>query len=104
MAGVILTYAMMLFTFTMPEILDEMMNKQFSEFQKMDYDLSFTAPLNKSAVNEIGNIIDTREIEGKIDFPFEIINGSKSKAVSVIGLKKDTVFYSFNNAYSIVRH
>ncbi|MEI8216973.1 MAG: FtsX-like permease family protein [Eubacteriales bacterium] len=98
MAGVILTYAMMLFTFTMPDILDEMMNKQFSEFQKMDYNINFSTPLNKSVVNEIGNLIDTSVIEGKIDFPFEIINGSKSKAVSIIGLKKNTVFYSFKNA------
>lgn len=97
-SGVVLTYAMMLFTFTMPEILDEMMNKQFSEFQKMDYNINFTVPMNKSAVNELVNIIDVSEIEGKIDFTFEIINGSKSKTVSVIGLKKDTVFYSFKNA------
>jgi putative ABC transport system permease protein len=98
MSGVILTYAMMLFTFTMPEIVDEMMNKQFTEFQKMDYNINFSTPMNKSVVNEFGNLIDIQEIEGKIDFPFEIINGSKSKVVSVIGLQKDTAFYTFENA------
>ena len=97
LTGVMLTYAMMLFTFTMPEVIDEMMNKQFTEFQRMDYNINFAIPMNKNVINEFRSIIDLKDIEGKVEIPYEIRNGSKSKAVAVIGVKTDTIFYTFKD-------
>lgn len=97
LTGVILTYAMMLYTTSMPSVMDQMMNKHFIEFQKMDYNISFHSPVNKRVAMDLTHIIDTEYIEGKIEYPFELANGNKNESVIIIGLPNDTAFYSFQD-------
>ncbi len=98
LAGITLTYAMMLFTSSMPDVMNQMMNEHFKEFQKMDYNISFRSPVGKEAVRDMTHLIDVDYIEGKLEYPFELTNGNKKQAVSIIGLSRDTKFYSFRGA------
>lgn len=97
LTGVMLTYGMMVFTTSMPDIIDRMIIKHFSEFQKMDYSISFHNPVEKRAINDLKHIIDIEYMEGKIEYPFELSNGNKKQYASIIGLSRDTVFYSFRD-------
>ena len=36
-------------------------------------------------------------MEGKLEYPFELTNGNKKQAVSIIGLDRDTKFYTFRD-------
>ena len=96
--GVALTYAMLLFTTSMPETVDDMMNKHYQEFQKMDYIIGLRAPVRESSINDIRHMIDVEYMEGKLEYPFEFEKGNRRQIVSVIGLKSDTQFYTFRNA------
>jgi len=57
MAGITLTYAMMLYTATMPDVMDKMMNEHFIEFQKMDYNISFLKPVPQNTVRDMEHLI-----------------------------------------------
>ncbi len=98
MAGITLTYAMMLYTATMPDVMDKMMNEHFIEFQKMDYNISFLRPVPQNTVRDMEHLIEVDYLEGKLEYPFELTNGNKKQAVSIIGLDRDTKFYSFHDA------
>ena len=95
-AGITVTYAMMLYTSTMPDVINQMVNEHFREFQKMDYSISFREPVRRSAVNDMKHLIKVDYIEGKLEYPFELSNGNKKQSVNIIGLDRDTKFYSFN--------
>jgi len=95
LAGVAVTYALMLFTTCMPGAMDDIMNKHFQEFQTMDYNIDFRRPIKESAGEDLRYIIDVDYMEGKMEYPFELSHGNKKKTASIIGLQKDTKFYSF---------
>ncbi|MGI6732319.1 MAG: ABC transporter permease [Anaerovoracaceae bacterium] len=97
LAGVMLTYGMMLFTASMPDVVDQMMIKHFDEFQTMDYDISFKNPVSKNAIQDMKHLIEVDDIEGKLEYPFELTNGNIKKGVSIIGIVTDTSFYSFKD-------
>ena len=97
LAGVTVTYAMMLFTTSMPGVIDQMMNEHFREFQRMEYNISFFRPVPKDTVRDMEKLIDAEIIEGKLEYPFELSNGNKKQAVSVIGITSDTQFFTFYN-------
>jgi putative ABC transport system permease protein len=96
-AGITLTYAMMLYTSTMPDVINQMVNEHFREFQKMDYSISFREPVRRSAVTDMAHLIKADYIEGKLEYPFELANGNKKQSVNIIGLDRDTKFYSFKD-------
>ncbi len=103
-AAVSITCGMMIMTIWMINVMDVMFNKHYGEFIKAQYNVSFDGFKNDDVVNEFKESISIKNMEGRIEIPFEIINGKKSKIVNIIGLKKDTVFYDFkdmngNNAY-----
>jgi len=96
-SGVALTYGMILFTVTMPSVVDQMMNLHFTEFQKMDYNIGFYKPVDERAVRDLYHIIPIDHAEGKIEYPFELSRGHREVTVNILGLKKDTQFYSFKD-------
>ena len=98
LAGITLTYAMMLFTTSMPDVMNQMMNEHFTEFQKMDYNISFRTPVPRNTVRDMQHLIKVDYIEGKLEYPFELTNGNKKQSVNIIGLDRDTKFYSFRDA------
>ena len=95
--GVTLTYSMMLFTTSMPDVMNQMMNEHFVKFQKMDYNISFQKPVYKSTMNDLKHLIKVKYMEGKLEYPFELTNGNHTQSVSVIGIPEDTKFYSFED-------
>lgn len=97
LAGVTVTYAMMLFTTSMPGVIDQMMNEHFREFQRMDYNISFFRPVPKAVVQDMEHLINADIIEGKLEYPFELSSGNKKQAVSVIGISSETRFFTFHN-------
>lgn len=97
LAGIALTYAMMLFTNSMPDVMNQMMNEHFTKFQKMDYNISFRQPVRQSAARDMAHLIRADYIEGRLEYPFELSNGNKKQSVSIVGLDRDTKFYTFQD-------
>ncbi len=98
-SGVTLTYGMMMFTTAMPEVMDQMMNRHFSEFQKMEYNISFYRPVDKRAVSDLSHVVDVDYAEGKIEYPFEITRGNKKQSVNILGIEENTRFYEFSDTF-----
>lgn len=96
-SGVIFTYGMMLFTFSMPAVVDDIMNKYFTDFMKMDYSVTFKVPVDKSSIHDFKGIGDIEAVEGKVEVPVEISNGNNKKTVNLLALEQDTQFYGFED-------
>jgi putative ABC transport system permease protein len=94
-AAVSITTGMMIMTMWMNDIMDVMFVKHYSEFMKIEYNISFDGFQDKRVLNEIKENISYNNMEGRIEFPFEIENGKYSKTVNIIGLEDKTVFYDF---------
>jgi len=101
LVGITLTYAMMLYTASMPDVMDQMMTEHFKEFQKMEYNISFRNPVRQDAVRDMEHLIKVDYIEGKLEYPFELANGNKKQSVNIIGLDRDTKFYSFHDVSGV---
>src|SRR5665647_3019603 len=87
-----------MFTMTMPDIIDEMMVEQFETVQTMDYNVSFTTPVLKSAERDMRyELSGSSYVEGRIEYPFEISVGNKSKTVIIIGIKQDSQMMQLSN-------
>lgn len=96
-AAVAITCGMMIMTTWMIDIIDVLFNRHYSEFSKVQYNVSFDSFKDDSVVNEFEETLSVKDMEGRIEIPFEIENGRYSKIVNVIGLKDDTVFYGFRD-------
>lgn len=95
--AVCITCGMMVLTFWMANIIDIMFVKHYSEFMKMDYNISFDGFKSENTKKILKDELNAEFIEGRIEMPFEIQNGRKSKIVNIIGLEKNTSFYSFKD-------
>jgi len=95
--GVAITYMITLFPYYQMKIFNSIFINHFRGFQKMDYNINFSKPLGESSIVDLKNIYKGNYIEGKIEYPFEIKNGWKSKVVTVIGLEEGSKFYIFKN-------
>ena len=89
---------MMLFTNSMSGVIDQLMNKHFTEFQKMEYNITFQKPVDSSTVYDMTYLVDVDAIEGKIEYPFTISHGNKEKTALILGLKRDTQFYELQDS------
>ena len=95
--GVSLSFGMIFITLYQLNAFFYIFETHYGDFQKMDYSINFSRPLNVSVVKDLTHIADIDHIEPKSEFPFEIINGWRSKVVNIIGVKRDTIFYEFKN-------
>jgi putative ABC transport system permease protein len=93
--GLSLTYGINTVPLYEADAMPAMFELQYGEYQKMDYTINFTHPMNKSIVNDIKHLIDTSRVEGKLEYPFELKNGWYKKAVNIIGVEANTSFYKF---------
>lgn len=96
-AAVAITCGMMMMTMWMVDIIDVIFNRHYGEFIKVQYNISFDGFKSEKTMKEFSKLINVKEIEPRIEMPFEIINGKYSKFVNVIGLKENTVFYGFKD-------
>ena len=92
--GIAVTFATALMPAHMLNVFETMFYDQYGEFMRMDYEIAYNKPLSERSAMEISQLVDVTDIEGKLEFPFEIENGWKSKVVSVVGLNPDTEFYN----------
>ncbi|WP_231701767.1 ABC transporter permease [Crassaminicella thermophila] len=95
--GIALTYAITLIPLHQNHLFIKIFHTHYGTFQRMDYNINFSRPMHMKVINDITHIVETDKIEPKIEYPFEIVYGWKSKVVTVIGLKKNTEFYYFVN-------
>ena len=87
MAGVALTFALLLFTTTLPGVVDEMLIKQYEEHRTMDYEVRFSAPVASYAVADLtGELAGRSRAEGRIEDVFELSAGHRRKTATVTGL------------------
>ncbi|SNS50669.1 putative ABC transport system permease protein [Anaerovirgula multivorans] len=93
--GIALTYAITMVPVFMSSVWNNLFMLQYGEFQTMQYNIDFAAPMNHNALRELSKVIEVDRIEPKAEVPFELRNGWKKKAVSIIGVPKDTEFYHF---------
>ncbi|MBP1925921.1 putative ABC transport system permease protein [Sedimentibacter acidaminivorans] len=96
-AAVAITCGMMIMTIWMIDVMDAMFNRQYTEFMKMQYNISFSGFQNENIKKEVAKYINPKDMEGRIELPFEIENGRNSKIVNIIGLDKNTEFYGFQD-------
>ncbi len=96
-AAVAITCGMMVMTIWMIDIMDVMFNKHYGEFMRMEYNVGFSEFQDESIVKEVSRSVSASNIEGRIEFPFEIEFGKKSKIVNFIGLEKNTAFYGLED-------
>jgi len=96
-AGVAMTCSMLIMTFWMNDIFYSMFNDHYGKFMKTDYNIAFNNFQDISSIKELKKILETDEIEGRIEFPFELSYGKNKKAVNVIGLNQNTIFYNFKD-------
>jgi len=97
--GISLTFAMTMLPFNMVNQFFSMFEVQYGKFQKAEYTVNFDRPININNIKNVKELIDVDEIEPKLEYPFEIVNGWKKKTVVIIGLKKDTELYEFEDVY-----
>lgn len=95
--GVAVTFGMMLFSSCMPGAIDQMVLKFYSEFQKMNYNISFKTPIKAAAANDLKHIIDIDYMEGRVEFPFELESGHKKETANIIGIAENSRVYSFKD-------
>lgn len=98
--GIALTYAIILIPIYMYDEMLDMFYFQFGELQAMDYNVNFNGLYDQSMVKEIRNELDIPDIEGKVDFPFEVYNKWISKTINIIGVEENTKFYNFLDEFT----
>lgn len=77
--------------------LTSMFTLQYGVYQKMDYTVELTQPMDDSVIAELKELIVMKAIEPKLEYPFELKHGWLKKSVIVIGVPVDTTFYEFRN-------
>ena len=93
-AAVAITCGMMIMTMWMIDIVDMMFNRYYGEFVNIQYNISFDGFKSENSSREFTKLINVKEMEQRIEMPFEIKNGRDSKIVNIIGLENNTKFYS----------
>ncbi len=96
-AAVAITCGMMIMTIWMIDIVDVMFNRHYTEFATAQYNVSFNGFMNNNVTNELAEAVSIKDMEGRIEMPFELVNGRNSKIVNIIGLEDDTVFYGLKD-------
>lgn len=96
--GLALAYSINTVPSYMVDATSAIFKVQYGVYQKMDYNLEFSRPMNSNSINELKHIINTSRIEPRLEYPFELQNGWRKKALSVVGIPKDTAFYEFRDS------
>ncbi len=96
--GIALTFAIITVPTHLGTMFVGMFNSHYGEFLRMDYDINFSKPMNEQVALDVANIINENKIEPKIEYPFELSHGWKSKIVNIIGVRSDSKFIKFINS------
>ena len=96
-AAVCITCSLLMMTMWMNAMIEVMFMDHYTDFMKMEYNVTFRGFQDERVLKEVKENISYNHMEGKIELPFEIQNGRKSKIVNLIGLEENTEFYDFRD-------
>ena len=96
--GLALTYAINTVPLFEGIAIPEMFNLQYGKYQKMDYSIDFSHPMNKSVMVDLKKLIDVDHMEAKVEYPFKLTNGWRERNVFVIGVPHNTSLYEFRDS------
>lgn len=96
-AGIAVTYAVTLMPLYLSGSMSQLFLKQYTEFQNMDFTLTFAAPVDRQALRDLSGVPGIKRYEPLEDFPFEIHKGWRYKVVNVVGLQQNTEFYNLKD-------
>lgn len=99
--GLALAYSINTVPLFEAEAFSAMFELQYGEYQRMDYTIEFSRPMNQRVIKDLSHLIDASIIEPELKYPFELKNGWRRKAINVIGVPKSTVLYEFKNGKDI---
>ncbi|MCT4663029.1 MAG: ABC transporter permease [Tissierellales bacterium] len=92
--GIALSFANILFILNMISSVYVLFDLQFEEYQQIDYVVNFTQPIHERAVLQIDELIDAKNIEARVEYPYNLKSKWRDKVVNVIGVKANTPFYN----------
>ncbi len=95
--GLALAYAINTVPLYMLGSMTSMFYMQYGEYQKMDYVIELSRPMNENVIKDMHHLMDNAKLEPRLEYPFELKNAWRKKAVAVIGVPKDTEFYEFRD-------
>ena len=95
--GLALAYSINTVPQYMLEAVTAMFSVQYGEYQKMDFTVDFKRPMNEGIIKDLKHLVGTKSIEPRIEYPFELRNGLREKAVNIIGAPVDTSFLEFKD-------
>jgi len=96
-AGIALTYGITMVPMYMSSMFDTMFSDHYENFLRYDYSINFRIPMNESALLDIKELVDVSEIDGKIEFPFEIQSGWRKKDVSIVAIDFESEMINFKD-------
>lgn len=95
--GISLTYAIMMIPMFQSTAFDQIFNEHYSKFLRMDYNINFSEPVDDGALNEIKGLVNYKDIDPKLEYPFEVEHLWNKKIVTVVGMPADTNMYRFKD-------
>lgn len=95
--GLALAYGINTVPLYMLDAVTAMFSIQYDEYQKMDYIVEFKKPMNEKAVKDLKHLADMNDTEPRLEYPFELKNGLREKAVNIIGVPIETSLLEFRD-------
>lgn len=95
--GIALTYAIMMVPMFQTNAFDQIFTDHYSKFLRMDYNINFSEPVSDNALNEIKGLVEYKDIDPKLEYPFEVEHLWKKKIVTIVGMPADTTMYKFKD-------
>jgi putative ABC transport system permease protein len=93
--GIALTYAITMVPMFQANAFDNIFIRHYSDFLRMDYNINFSEPVKDSALGDLKHLIEYRDMEPKLEYPFEVEHDWKKKVVTVVGIESDSKMYAF---------
>jgi len=96
--GLALAYAVNTVPLYLSNAVTEMFSEQFGAFQRMDYIIEFSKPLDSRALNQVTQLFHAEKAEPRSESPYELSNGWHRKVVSVIGIPANSTLYQLRDS------
>jgi len=104
--GIALTFMMIMIPIYLLSAFLDMFEFQYSVMQRMDYSVNLSGFMaDRDLVRSLSDYEEIDYAEGRLEYPFEVENGYRKKATTVIGLSPDTKiihFYELNTMAPMV--
>jgi len=97
--GIALTFMMIMIPIYLLSAFLDMFEFQYSVMQRMDYSVSLSGfATDRALVRDLMAYDEIDYAEGRLEYPFEAVNGYRKKATTVVGTSPNTKIYHFYEA------